>query len=185
MATSSANAFFCLYWFSKCMFECEPPRDKLNPDTGIFANTHIGNQWCVDHPSLNEIIGMSYFFAYVSWDFVMMYRLGACSGKGDLMEFVHHTLAFVCSGSAIYVGKYTATMGVFTFIVEGSTPFYNIRKYLVTHDLGSGAVYLLNGLCGLVSFFLCRVVFNIYMVSQQLYPALVRDEWGVTDTLLV
>jgi hypothetical protein len=128
---------------------------------------------------------MSYFFAYVTWDFVMMYRLGACSGKGDVMELIHHTLAFVCSASAIYVGKYTVTMGVFTLIVEGSTPFYNMRKYLVAHDMGSGPVYLFNGLLGLLSFFFCRVVFNVYMVSQQLYPALVRDEWGVQDPLPV
>ena len=108
---------------------------------------------------------MVYFFAYVSWDFVMMFRLGACSGKGDVMELIHHVVAFLCSGAAVIVGKYTCTMGVFTFIVEGSTPFYNFRKYLVTHDLGSGTLYLINGLLGTISFTMCRAVFNVFMVS--------------------
>ena len=76
MSTSGVNAFFCLYWCTHCMFGCQPPASKLNPSTSIFANTHLGNEWCVDNPSLDEVAGLVYFFAYVSWDFIMMFRLG-------------------------------------------------------------------------------------------------------------
>ena len=81
------------------------------------------------------------------------------------MELTHHALAFVGCAMAIIVGKFTITLGVFSMIVEGSTPFYNIQKYLTTHELGSSIYYIINGIFGLLSFLFFRTLFNLYMVS--------------------
>lgn len=63
------------------------------------------------------------------------------------------------------------TLSNATCVTELSTPFVSLRALLSMHKKTSGTLYIVNGLLMTFSFLIIRVIFQTWLVSLKLAPA--------------
>ena len=73
--------------------------------------------------------------------------------------------------SGLIVGRMILTLSNATCVTEFSTPFVSLRALLSMHKKTSGTLYIINGLLMTFSFLLIRVIFQTWLVSMKLAPA--------------
>jgi hypothetical protein len=113
------------------------------------------------------------FTAYLTVDFFVCYFLIADKGHGAIENYIHHVIGVVGTCSALIVGRMILSLSNATCITEISTPFVSLRGILSMHKKTDGTLYLVNGLLMTLSFFLCRCVFQSWLVLCRLIPSVV------------
>jgi len=154
--------------------------------TRVVSNLHapiaiMGGCWCCfvqdgqgftspTHAAFGNTLPRSVFLivtsAYLTYDF------GQCLKHrkilGDSLTLVHHLIIVVAFTTGVATGTGTFFMGCF-LLNEVSTLFLNANFFLACNpQRRNGPLYRANGVALLVSFFLCRVVFNWYMAYHLL-----------------
>lgn len=116
---------------------------------------------------------MIVFTAYLTVDFFVCYFLIADRSNGAMENYIHHVIGIIGTLSAMIVGRMILTLSNATCMTELSTPFVSLRALLSMHKKTSGTLYLANGLMMTLSFFVCRCVFQTWLVLCRLVPAVV------------
>ena len=183
--TSTINAFGCLYFFATGFTHCDPPKEHRRDDV-FLGNTYLRNEWCVDNPNMYEILGVQYFNGYLIWDlYVCCMLIGDFKSAAAQQNFLHHAIGILGSIGCLIVGRYITVLSTASMINELSTPFINLRWFLATHKNTGGVVYLINGLTFTFLFFVCRNIFQTWLVLFRLFPACMRDRFAVDDKPII
>lgn len=169
-----------MYFYIVTLVSCEPPH-KYSV-AGTFGNTYINNDYCVDNPSLLQSYGVLFFLAYLTVDLYLCLFLIKDTSSGMLQNYVHHALGICGTVAGILCGRMILTLSCATLLTEFSTPFVSLRALLSIHKKTSTTLYLVNGLLMTLSFFVCRVLFQPWLVSTKLWPAVYYRSEMMADT---
>jgi len=139
------------------IFSCDQP--------GTFAT----NDYCLVTPNIWLYRCLIFFTAYCVVD-GLVGLLFIRDHKAYMEMYFHHVLGIAGSSCGFFGGGYLTVISSVSFITEFSTPFVNIRSLLYDHDIKSGSLYAVNGTLMTLMFFLCRIVFQWWLVFTKLFP---------------
>lgn len=154
------------------MKQCNPPAKFRSESTGWLADTWMTNDYCVDNGNWAEVTTIIVFLGYLITDFLICYLLIGDAYPGRMENYLHHAIGVFGSGSSLFVGRMILTLSGGSCFTELSTPFVSMRALLAYHGKSSSKLYLVNGLLMTIVFFLCRNVFQTWLVLCRLIPSI-------------
>lgn len=121
----------------------------LNADASFTTTSPLSTMCCY------AMVG------YTAYDLMpLLYHRKKWGGVG--MYLVHHICTLLSWGVAASTG-YAHSVAVPVLLLEITGPFTNMRWFLHTAGLKDTTLYLVNGVCMTISFFMLRVVFNWWL----------------------
>lgn len=163
----------------RSLFACEP-RDGFK-QTGWLGNTWVNNDWCVDNPNVWEASTLIIFLGYLTVDLCVCFLKIGDALKGKNENYAHHIIGIVGVICALVVGRMILTLSCATCFTELSTPFVSIRGILYMLKKSDTKIYFYNGLTMTLMFFLSRNVFQTWLVSTRLVPAVLSRSSHMFD----
>lgn len=170
---SIVHAFTLIVLNVYASFQCEPPTAYRSPEGTFMGNTIYTNDWCVDNANWWECLTVGIFTAYLTVDFFVCYFLIADTSQGAFENYFHHVIGVLGSVSGFIVGRMIMSLSNSTCVTELSTPFVSLRAILSMHKKTDGTLYVINGLLMTLSFFVFRCVFQTWLVTCRLFPAVI------------
>jgi hypothetical protein len=179
--TSTINCFVVMAIAFYGTISCDPPTEHRR-DNVFLGNTGFNNDWCIDNPSNFDVLSMSYFAGYMTFElFSLVFLIGDLTSHTAKEDLMHHVLGLSTSVIAILGGRYVLNMYKMTSIIELSTIFNNLRIGLTKHNNKNGPLYFYNGLLLTLSFLCTRGFFYAWVLVGCLYPAILRDNWAENE----
>ena len=154
---SILHSIGCVFFTYRGLFSCQPSHKFTG--TGLFGNTFVSNEYCVDNADLMQAQAMCFFLSYITFDLCLCLFLVRDTSPGSMQNYIHHILGIGGSVGGLLCGRMILTLSCATLVTEFSTPFVSIRALLSIHKKTSTTFYLVNGLLMTLFFFVCRVVF--------------------------
>lgn len=156
---------------TKGMYSCEPSPAFKQPQEGLFANTWVTNDWCIDNANIWEAVTVIIFLGYLTVDLLVCILKIGDALKGKYENYAHHLIGIFGTLAALIVGRMILSLSNATCLTELSTPFVSLRGILYMLKKSDGSLYLYNGLAMTAMFFISRNVFQTWLVLAKLTPA--------------
>ena len=121
---------------------------------------------------------LAFFLGYMFYDVTLLLIFMNQFPAGILETLLHHLFSVYGATVGIVCGRFLGVLCAVTLLTEFSTPFVNIRWALYFHKKTDTTAYMINGWIMTVSFFLCRIVYNFYLIFYLCYPGWMELDWS-------
>ena len=169
----------------KGMYSCEPGPAYRQEGGGIFANTWVANDWCVDNGNYWECVTVTVFLAYLTVDLVVCFVKIGDALKGKYENYAHHIIGIVGSSAALICGRMILSLSNATCLTELSTPFVSLRGILYMLKKSDSSLYFYNGMTMTAMFFVVRNMLQTWLVLARLTPSVLyrsHDMFALTSS---
>jgi len=153
-------------------------RNYLNSINEYLGNTLFRNDYCKRNMNYYQVKLLAFFLGYMFYDVTLLLIFMNQFPAGILETLLHHLFSVYGATVGIVCGRFLGVLCAVTLLTEFSTPFVNIRWALYFHKKTDTTAYMINGWIMTVSFFLCRIVYNFYLIFYLCYPGWMELDWS-------
>ena len=161
-------------WFLVTFFSC--PCDS-NDQNGY---TFFTNEKCLDFTSPGMEVAMTFSVGYFILDCITVKQIFG-SGRLTYETIFHHLIGIVGLTSAILIGRACGILAMSLMITEISTIFLNVRSIMkelnIDDDEKYKTIFVTNGICLMISFFLSRIIFLGVIIFGFVVPTIIYYDY--------